>query len=91
MEVTTNSARAVASQKMVLELLLSDIPETSCTLNSELDLWARRSWESVQALLWGQTSAGPGHLCTWQIAANLDACIQCGRWRAPAARNRSTT
>src|SRR5580765_172048 len=27
MEVTTNSARAVASQKMVLELLLSDVPE----------------------------------------------------------------
>jgi len=27
MEVTTDSARAVASQKMVLELLLSDIPE----------------------------------------------------------------
>src|ERR1700741_2232099 len=29
MEVTTNSARAVTSQKMSLELLLSDIPETS--------------------------------------------------------------
>src|SRR3981189_2605157 len=27
MEVTSDSARAVASQKMVLELLLSDIPE----------------------------------------------------------------
>ena len=27
---------------MVLELLLSDVPETSYTLNSELDLWARR-------------------------------------------------
>jgi hypothetical protein len=29
MEVTTNSARAIASQKMSLELLLADIPETS--------------------------------------------------------------
>ena len=29
MGVTTDSARAVASQKMVLELLLSDMPETS--------------------------------------------------------------
>ncbi len=38
MEVTTDSARAVASQKMVLELLLSDVPETSYTLDSELDL-----------------------------------------------------
>src|SRR6266542_2212961 len=42
MEVTTNSARAVTSQKMVLELLLSDIPETVYTLNSELDQWAKK-------------------------------------------------
>ena len=42
MEVTTNSPRAVASQKMVIELLLSDIPEESYTLNSELDHWAKR-------------------------------------------------
>src|SRR3954463_8852334 len=41
MEVTTDSERAVASQKMVLELLLSDIPEKSYTLNSELDQWAK--------------------------------------------------
>src|SRR6185436_18598818 len=40
MEVTTNSARALASQKMVLELLLSDIPETPYTRHSELDYWA---------------------------------------------------
>ena len=32
----------LTSQKMVLELLLSDVPETSYTLDSELDLWARR-------------------------------------------------
>src|SRR5215831_7870641 len=42
MEVTTDSPRAITSQKMVLELLLSDVPETSHTLDSELDLWARR-------------------------------------------------
>src|ERR1044072_3658370 len=41
MEVTSNSTRAVHSQKMVLELLLSDIPETAYTLNSELDQWAK--------------------------------------------------
>src|SRR5207247_11032593 len=41
MEVTTDSARAVASQKMVLELLLSDIPAKSYTLDSELDRWAK--------------------------------------------------
>ena len=42
MEVTTNSARAVASQKMVLELLLSDMPEEHYTRNSELDQWAAK-------------------------------------------------
>ena len=42
MQVTTDSARALTSQKMVLELLLSDIPDRSYTLNSELDFWARR-------------------------------------------------
>src|SRR5215467_10035916 len=42
MEVTTNNARAVTSQKMSLELLLSDVPETSYTLNSELDFWAKK-------------------------------------------------
>src|SRR5215831_16140288 len=42
MEVNTNSARAVGSQKISLELLLSDIAEASYTLNSELDFWARK-------------------------------------------------
>ncbi len=37
MEVTTDSTRAVHSQKMVLELLLSDMPEERHTLHSELD------------------------------------------------------
>ena len=42
MEVTTDNARAVLSQKMVLELLLSDMPETEYTKNNELDTWARK-------------------------------------------------
>src|SRR5262245_37733012 len=42
MEVTTNSARALVSQKMSIELLLADVPETQYTLHSELDLWAKR-------------------------------------------------
>ncbi len=40
MEVTTDNPRAVHSQKMVLELLLSDMPEERHTLHSELDHWA---------------------------------------------------
>src|ERR1700745_2883504 len=77
MEVTTNSPRAVASQKMVLELLLSDVPEQAYTLNSELDLWARR-------LAVGKPRFAARHQPVQDvshpaIAVNLDACIQCGR------------
>src|SRR5437763_5756384 len=42
MEVTSNSERAVASQKMVLELLLADMPEAEYTRNNEVDQWAAR-------------------------------------------------
>src|SRR5499427_7154832 len=77
MEVTTNSSRAVASQKMVLELLLSDVPEHAYTLNSELDQWAKK-------LCVGKPRFGARHqpaqdLSHPAIAVNLDACIQCGR------------
>jgi len=79
MEVTTDSARARASQKMVVELLLSDIPETSYTLDSELDYWAKAlkvgkpRFEARQ-----QPKADLSHPA---IAVNLDACIQCTRCR----------
>src|SRR5258708_11241001 len=77
MEVTTDNPRSVASQKMVLELLLSDIPEKSYTLNSELDRWAQElkvgkpRFESRR-----QPKADLSHSA---IAVNLDACIQCTR------------
>src|SRR3981081_1601293 len=72
MEVTSNSARALASQKMVLELLLSDIPEERHTLASELDLWAK-------ALKVGKPRFAPRHqpqadLTHHGIAVTLDSC-----------------
>src|SRR6476646_2335680 len=42
MEVTSDSARAVAAQKMVLELLQSDMPETDYTRKNEVDLWSEK-------------------------------------------------
>jgi formate dehydrogenase major subunit len=77
MEVTSDSARAKASQKMVLELLLSDMPEKRYRLDSELDHWARKMalglprFESRK-----QPAADVSHPA---IAVNLDACIQCTR------------
>ncbi len=77
MEVTSNSARALTSQKMSLELLLSDVPETAYTLNSELDLWAKK-------LAVGKPRFAARHqpvedLSHPAMAVNLDACIQCKR------------
>ena len=77
MEVTTNSARALHSQKMVLELLLSDIPETAYTLNSELDQWAKKLQIGKPRF---QARRQPVQdLSHPAIAVNLDACIQCTR------------
>src|SRR5678815_4735177 len=77
MEVTSNSARALTSQKMSIELLLSDVPETSYTLNSELDLWARRlSLGKPRFASRPQPVQDVSHPA---IAVHLDACIQCGR------------
>ena len=77
MEVTSNSARALTSQKMSIELLLSDVPETSYTLNSELDIWAKK-------LVIGKPRFAARHqpdqdLSHPAMAVNLDACIQCKR------------
>ena len=77
MEVTTNSARALTSQKMSIELLLADIPETSYTLNSELDLWAKKL--SIGKPRFAARQQPAEDLSHPAMAVNLDACIQCKR------------
>ena len=42
MEVTTDSARALKSQHMVIELLQSDMPEKEYTRHNEVDQWAEK-------------------------------------------------
>jgi formate dehydrogenase major subunit len=77
MNVTTDSERAVASQKMVLELLLSDMPETEYTLNNEVDLWARKlSIGKPRFEARERVRPDTSHPA---ITVNLDACIQCTR------------
>src|SRR3979490_2095688 len=81
MEVTTDSPRARSSQKMVLELLMSDMPETQYTLNNKVDVWAKKlnvgkpRFEARKQPK--QDISHPG------IAVNLDACIQCTRCLRP--------
>jgi formate dehydrogenase major subunit len=77
MEVTTDSARALASQKMVLELLLADMPEKRHALDNELDRWARKLGLGLPRFPGRrQPVADASHPA---IAVNLDACIQCTR------------
>jgi len=77
MEVQTASARARASQKMVLELLLSDMPEKRHTLSSELDHWAGRL--GVGRPRFAARTQPAADLTHHGIAVRLDACIQCTR------------
>src|SRR6185295_4927301 len=77
MEVTTDSPRALTSQKMVIELLLSDIAEESYTRDSELDRWAKRL--SVGKPRFRSRHQPAADLSHPAMAVNLDACIQCTR------------
>ncbi|MEX1073512.1 MAG: 2Fe-2S iron-sulfur cluster-binding protein, partial [Burkholderiales bacterium] len=77
MEVTSDSARALLSQKMVLELLLADMPEKQYRKDSELDRWARQlNMGLPRFAARHQPKADLSHPA---MAVNLDACIQCTR------------
>ena len=77
MEVSTESARALASQKMVIELLLSDMPERRYTKNNKVDVWAKRL--GVGLPRFAAREQPRADLSHPAIAVNLDACIQCTR------------
>src|ERR1035437_841799 len=77
MEVITDSARARASQKMVLELLLSDMSEQSYSPDSELDHWVQEL--KVGKPRFARRAQPAADISHPAIAVNLDACIQCTR------------
>ncbi len=78
--VQTSSERALKSQKMVLELLLSDMPEqgkSPYTNDSELDQWVKKLQVGDPRFeARAQPAADLSHPA---IAVNMDACIQCTR------------
>jgi formate dehydrogenase major subunit len=77
MEVTTNNQRALISQKMSIELLLADMPETEYTRNSELDLWAKKL--DIGKPRFAARPQPVEDLSHPAMAVHLDACIQCKR------------
>ena len=80
MKVNSNSKRALHSQKMVLELLLADMPESAkspYTPNSELDQWVEKMGLSEPRFSRRkQPELDNSHPA---MSVNLDACIQCTR------------
>ncbi len=88
MEVQAKSERAVKSQKMVLEMLLSDMPDAGykwigsdeTRQHGELSDWAARMDVSVRPELKAIRRAQPlADVSHPAMAVNLDACIQCNR------------
>lgn len=77
MKVTTDSERAVKSQKLVLELLQSDMPETEYTRHNEVDFWSQKL--GLGKPRFASRKQPVMDLSHPAIAVNLDACIQCTR------------
>ena len=77
MKVHTASARARRSQRLVLELLLADMPAERLKRDDELQRWARDGGVPHSRFApRGRVAADSSHPA---IAVNLDACIQCTR------------
>lgn len=92
MEVKANSERAIKSQKLVLEMLLSDMPdegykwvgetseEQQEQQHGELSTWANRLNVKVRPQLKALRRERPASDVSHPaMAVNLDACIQCNR------------
>ena len=80
MVVRSDSERARHSQKLVVELLLSDMPDAGrspYTPRSELDRWA--DWLAIGPSRFPGRQQPAPDLTNPAIAVNLDACIQCTR------------
>lgn len=80
MKVRSNNRRARNSQKMVIELLLADMPRQGTspyTIESELDEWAGKL-DVQDSRFPARVQADPDDSHP-AISVNLDACIQCTR------------
>lgn len=77
MQIRSDSARARLSQRMVIELLLSDTVEASQRPDSELLQWAERL--EVVATRFPMRAQPAPDFSHPAIEVRLDACIQCTR------------
>ena len=90
MEVTSDSPRAVHSQKIVVEMLAADVPARVYKLDSELEQWKR--WLGIgqpRFAARAQPKAGSVASRRWRSISTPASSARAAC--APAARNRSTT
>ncbi|RKF13461.1 formate dehydrogenase subunit alpha [Roseovarius spongiae] len=81
MVVTTDSARASAARKMVMEMLIADQPEQERAHDKSSHLWDMAAMQGVSTSRFPKLEEGriplldDSHVA---MSVNLDACIQCG-------------
>src|SRR5215208_3302266 len=77
MVVHSSNERALKSQRMVLELLQSDMPEREYTRQNKLDQWSK--FVDLQEPRFRSRTERSPDLSHPAITVQLDACIQCTR------------
>ena len=77
MDVSSTSARAVHAQRIVVEMLVADVPERVYKPDSELAHWRR--WLGIGKPRFAARAQPAPDLSHPAMAVNLDACIQCTR------------
>ncbi len=77
MTIHSTSERAVKAQKMVLELLESDMPDREYTRHNELTYWAQRLDIGRPRFMGREQPVQDASHPAMEV--NLDACIQCTR------------
>ncbi len=77
MVINTENDRVLHSQKVVIELLQSDVSSRQYDPNSELTLWADKL--KVEQIRFPSKVQNKHDLSHPAISVNLDACIQCTR------------
>jgi formate dehydrogenase major subunit len=79
MKVQTASARALASQRLVMELLVADQPPRPAAHDPESHFWKMAERVGVQSSRFPAAAAQPATDASHPaMRVNLDACIQCG-------------
>src|SRR6187431_837962 len=78
MKVKSESARAVAAQKMVMELLVADQPERATSHDPDSKFWNWADKVEVTQSRFPANESWQGDSSHPAMSVNLDACIQCG-------------